>query len=70
LIGARALQIALGAPILIETKEIDPIRVAKLEFKELLIPITIKRRLPSGEEMVIDIKAAIKNWLAEHEGEI
>lgn len=70
LVGARALQIALGAPILIKTEEIEPIEIAKLEFKEILIPITIKRKLPSGEEMVIDVKAAIKNWLIDHKGEI
>lgn len=68
--GARALQIALGAPVLIKTEEINPKKIAKLEFKEILIPITIKRKLPSGEEMVIDIKTAIKNWLAEYKEEI
>lgn len=70
LIGARALQIALGAPVLVKTEEIEPIKIAKLEFKEILIPMTIKRKLPSGEEMIIDIKAAIKNWLIDHNGEI
>jgi DNA-directed RNA polymerase subunit K len=70
LIGARALQIALGAPVLVKTEKVEPIEIAKLEFKEILIPMTIKRRLPSGEEMFIDIKAAIKNWLEEHKGEI
>lgn len=71
LVGARALQIALGAPVLIkEEREIDPIILAKLEFKQKIIPITVKRRLPSGEEMAIDAKAAIGNWLTEHGGEI
>jgi DNA-directed RNA polymerase subunit K len=70
LIGARALQIALGAPVLIKTEEVHPIKIARLEFKNILIPITIKRKLPSGEEIVIDIKAAIKNWLENHKEEI
>jgi len=65
LTGARALQIALGAPVLIKSDETDPIKLAKLEFKNKIIPITVKRRLPSGEEMVIDIKKAIDNWLKE-----
>jgi len=71
LMGARALQIALGAPVLVKTEEIlDPIKLAKLEFKERIIPITIKRKLPDGSEMVIDSKKAIENWLADHGGEI
>lgn len=70
LVGARALQISLGAPILIETNSLDPIKIAKEEFKQKMIPITIKRRLPSGEEIVINIKTAIENWLKQHKGEI
>lgn len=70
LVGARSLQIALGAPVLVKTEEVDAIGTAKSEFKELLIPMTIKRKLPSGEEMVIDVKPAIKNWLVDHKGEI
>ena len=45
IIGARGLQIALGAPILIKLSEdmVDPIEIAKLEYLEGMIPITIKR---------------------------
>jgi DNA-directed RNA polymerase subunit K len=45
IIGARGLQIALGAPILIDLPEdmVDPIEIAKLEYLDGLIPITIKR---------------------------
>lgn len=70
LVGARALQIALGAPVLVESSDFNPIELGRSEFKQMLIPITIKRRLPNGKEMVIDIKAAIKNWLETHKGEI
>ena len=73
LIGARSLQIALGAPILLpqeEIGELDSINIAKKEFKSKMIPITIKRKLPDGEESVIEVKAAIENWLVDHEGEI
>ena len=65
LLAARALQIALGAPILVKTEKTKPEEIAKEEFKRKLIPMTIKRRLPSGEEMVIDVKKAIENWLKE-----
>lgn len=70
LIGARSLQISLGAPVLIERKETNSIETAKSEFKQKMIPITIKRKLPSGEESTIEIKKAIENWLVDHKGEI
>jgi len=43
IIGARALQIAAGAPVLVETDEIDSIEIAMLEFDKGVIPITVKR---------------------------
>ncbi|MGQ9583213.1 MAG: DNA-directed RNA polymerase subunit K [Thermoplasmatota archaeon] len=45
IIGARALQITMGAPILINLpkSEIDPIRIATLEFERGVIPITVMR---------------------------
>jgi len=45
IIGARALQISMGAPSLITIPEsiIFPIDIAMLEFKEDAIPITVKR---------------------------
>ena len=46
IIGARALQIAMGAPVLIATGEIDPIDIAMAEFEKGVVPITVKR----GEE--------------------
>jgi len=54
IIGARALQISMGAPFIIklsdeELKKLgyNPIEIAKLEFKHRLIPIAVKRPLPS-----------------------
>ncbi len=51
IISARALQIAMGAPILIkidkETLEkirYDPIEIAKMEFEQGVIPIVVLRR--------------------------
>ncbi|HNX47238.1 MAG TPA: DNA-directed RNA polymerase subunit K [Methanomassiliicoccales archaeon] len=45
IIGARALQISLGAPVLLEIPEgmIDPINISQLEFDKGVIPITVKR---------------------------
>ena len=72
IIGARALQISLGAPILIKLKKkkYDSISIAEEEFKACKIPMTIKRTLPKGEVVVVDIKPAIKNWLEDHAGKI
>ncbi|PXF52407.1 MAG: DNA-directed RNA polymerase subunit K [Candidatus Methanophagaceae archaeon] len=44
IIGARALQIAAGAPVLIQTDKIDPIEIAIEEFEKGVIPITVKRK--------------------------
>ena len=44
IIGARALQIAMGAPILINTEKTDPIEIALEEFERGVIPITVRRR--------------------------
>jgi DNA-directed RNA polymerase subunit K len=43
IIGARALQIAYGAPVLIETDELDPINIAIAEFEKGVVPITVRR---------------------------
>ncbi|MGI5964770.1 MAG: DNA-directed RNA polymerase subunit K [Candidatus Methanomethylophilaceae archaeon] len=45
IIGSRALQIAFGAPVLIDypADMIDPIDVALMEFEKDLVPITVVR---------------------------
>jgi len=43
IIAARALQISMGAPILVKTTEHDPKRIARLEFDHNVLPITVKR---------------------------
>ncbi|OYT33143.1 DNA-directed RNA polymerase subunit K [Archaeoglobales archaeon ex4484_92] len=44
IIGSRALQIAMGAPVLIETEKGDPLEIASEEFERGVIPITVRRR--------------------------
>lgn len=53
IIGARALQISSGAPLLLDLKKDDfekinysPVEIAKMEAKKGVIPITIKRPMP------------------------
>ena len=45
IIGARALQIDWGAPILIEVPEdiISSLSIAEMEYAKGVIPITVKR---------------------------
>jgi DNA-directed RNA polymerase subunit K/omega len=54
IIGARALQIAMGAPVLIkldkktlEDVKYSPVAIAKREFESNMLPISIKRPLPT-----------------------
>ncbi len=43
IIGARALQISLGAPVLIDVDRKEPIDIALMELEKGVIPITVKR---------------------------
>jgi DNA-directed RNA polymerase subunit K len=46
IIGARALQIAMGAPILVKVPQdmIDPVEIAMKEFDKDVIPLTVKQK--------------------------
>ncbi len=46
IISARALQISMGAPLLIKTSVSDPKAVAQEEFEKDVLPITITRAPP------------------------
>lgn len=43
IIGARAFQISMGAPPLIKTKELDPLKIAREEYNKDAIPIMVVR---------------------------
>ncbi len=56
-VGARALQISMGSPMLINLKEEDlekinynPIEIAKLELAKGVIPIGVLRTMPKKTE--------------------
>jgi len=55
IIGARALQLALGAPPLIKTSETDPLDIAEAEFHAGKIPMAVVRELPGGETVRVDV---------------
>ncbi|KAK0424215.1 hypothetical protein QR680_008551 [Steinernema hermaphroditum] len=49
ILGTRALQIAMGAPVMVELEgETDPLEIARKELKDHKIPIVIRRYLPDG----------------------
>ena len=58
IVGARSLQISMGAPILIEINETDtsPIDIAVKELNAKILPITIRRTLPDGTFQDIPLK--------------
>jgi len=60
IIGARALQISQGAPLLVKLSEEDlvklkynPVAIAKLEFEQGVIPIGIKRQVTQVDEALL-----------------
>lgn len=55
LISARALQLSLGAPLLIKAKAATPYELAKEEFETGVLPLSVVRTMPNGERKVINI---------------
>ena len=65
IVGARSLQISMGAPVLLELDENlssggtglnSPIEIALKELSEGILPITIRRTLPDGTFQDIPLK--------------
>jgi DNA-directed RNA polymerase I, II, and III subunit RPABC2 len=58
IVGARALQISMGAPALIKPSEnvSNPIDIAIQELEGKILPITIRRTLPDGTFQDIPLK--------------
>lgn len=49
LLGTRALQISMNAPVLVDTGgETDPLQIALKELQEKKIPLVVRRYLPDG----------------------
>jgi len=43
ILGARALQISYGAPVLIDTDQTEPILIAAEEYDQSVLPFTVRR---------------------------
>jgi len=57
ILGARALQIAMNAPLLIkisqedlETVKFDALKIAEIEFESGVLPISVKRPFPKRKD--------------------
>ncbi|MEM3553250.1 MAG: DNA-directed RNA polymerase subunit K [Candidatus Bathyarchaeia archaeon] len=63
IVGARAMQIAMGAPVLIDVPPNvkSPIDIALLELKEGVLPISIRRQLPDGTSQNIPLKLLLES---------
>lgn len=50
MLGTRALQISMNAPIMVELDgtETDPLQIATKELREKKVPMIIRRFLPDG----------------------
>merc|ERR1719326_912847 len=63
-IGTRALQISMNAPIMVELDgETDPMEIAEKELNQKVIPFIIRRYMPDGkyedwrvDEMIVDLR--------------
>lgn len=62
IVGARALQISMGAPILINISGgiSSPIDIALKELEVGVLPMTIRRTLPDGTYQDIPLKWLLK----------
>ena len=62
IIGARSLQLSMGAPILAELPEemSDPIDIALTELKADILPMTLRRILPDRSWQDIDLHVLLQ----------
>ena len=62
IIGARSLQIAMGAPAFVplDVGYRGPIEIAMAELEEDALPLSIRRVLPDGSTQDIPVKALQK----------
>ena len=63
MIGSRALQLSMSAPFLLDltpeelqAMNFNPVEIAKREYDEGVIPITVTRPLPEGAKIVEELE--------------
>jgi DNA-directed RNA polymerase subunit K len=68
IIGARALQISMGAVPLIDVDSLprkDLLSIAEAELERGVLPITVRRRLPNGEYILLSLRKKAEDVQAE-----
>ncbi len=60
-LGARSLQISMGAPPIMEVAGGTPLEISTNELNAGVLPMTIRRRLPNGKHLDIPLKWLVKN---------
>lgn len=84
ILGARALQISMGAPVTFEVSEEqvnpepeevkqeegDPLLIAEREIRQRLLPILVRRTLPDGRFQDIPIEYLLKHAGRKHGGDL
>lgn len=56
IVGARALQLAFGAPAMVENKKVlSPYDLAKIELEEKVVPLSVIRNLPNGQSIRLEV---------------
>jgi DNA-directed RNA polymerase subunit K len=74
ILGARALQIAMNAPLLIKITQddlekinYDALKIAEVEFNSGALPISINKPLPQKKDAVL--KRTVKKTMSDEEKE-
>jgi len=66
IIGARALQIGMGAPVLVNLEEVpksvreDPVALARVELEKGVLPMTVVRYTRAGDSQSIPVAWLVK----------
>jgi DNA-directed RNA polymerase subunit K/omega len=75
ILGARALQISMGAPVLVleqeeqeEQEQGDPLLISEREIRQGLLPILVRRTLPDGRYQDIPLPYLLKEAGRKHGG--
>ena len=59
IVGARALQLSMGAPILLHLEDIEyktPLVIAELELIAKVLPLSIRREMPNRSYQIIPLQ--------------
>lgn len=59
IVGARALQLSMGAPVLLQLRDLDnksPLVIAEFELRAKVLPLSIRRTNPNQTFQIIPLQ--------------